>query len=383
MTRLTANWLSRPGPQAVSAMLTDAGFTALFVGGCVRNTLLKTEVSDIDIATDAHPERVMALAGAAGLHAVPTGIDHGTVTVVYDHEPYEITTFRKDVSTDGRRAVVAFATSVQDDAHRRDFTMNAIYADAAGAILDPVGGLPDLEARIIRFIGDPAARVQEDYLRILRFFRFNAWYGDPKVGPDAEGLATCAAFSAGIDTLSKERIGHEMLKMLAAPDPAPAVASMAAAGVLTRSLPGADHRFLAPLVHCESEAGIAPDALRRLAVLGGEDAKDALRLSRADARHLAGTTRALGADLTPAALSFEFGAKVATDALLIRHATLSQPMPTGWQDQVDRGSTAKFPVQARDLPDTLEGPAIGAHLKDLKTRWLASDLSLSKDDLLG
>ena len=207
MTMLQADWVTSASARKVCGMLTDAGHRALFVGGCVRNELLGAAVADIDIATDARPERVMDLAGPAGLYTVPTGIGHGTVTVVADGQPFEVTTFRRDVETDGRRAVVAFTDSLKADARRRDFTMNALYAKPDGKILDPLGGIDDLRHRRVRFIENAEARIREDYLRILRFFRFNAWYGDPESGLDSEGLAACAALSEGLETLARERIG--------------------------------------------------------------------------------------------------------------------------------------------------------------------------------
>ncbi len=286
--RIEADWLHAPGPRAVMAMLTGAGHQALFVGGMVRNALLGQPPGDIDIATDAVPEQVMALAEAAGFRPVPTGVEHGTITVVVaQHEGIEVTTFRRDVETDGRRAVVAFSTRVEDDAHRRDFTMNALYATSEGEVIDPLGGLPDLRARRVRFVGDAGERIREDYLRILRFFRFHAHYGDPDAGLDADGLAACAANLAGIETLSRERIGAEVKRLLTAQDPAPSVAAMAEVGALERALPGADHRPLAAIVRLAREAGLAPETMRRLAALGGENPASALKLSRAEAKRLA------------------------------------------------------------------------------------------------
>ena len=283
--KITGDWIMAPSLHRVLGCLQGGGHRALLVGGCVRNALIGRPVADLDIATDALPGRVADLAQAAGLKVVPTGIDHGTVTLIADGVPHEVTTFRRDVETDGRRAVVAYSTRIEEDAARRDFTMNALYADAAGQVIDPLGGLPDLLARRVRFVGQPQDRIREDYLRILRFFRFHAVYGDPAQGLDAEGLAACAANLAGIDTLSRERIGHEMRRLLAAPDPAPTAAAMQAAGVLARILPGADTRALAPLVHLQD--GLAPDWLTRLAAIGGADPADALRLSRDEARRLA------------------------------------------------------------------------------------------------
>ena len=240
MTKINADWLSSKVTQRVFSLLGDAGYAVYAVGGCVRNTLLDAPVHDIDLSTSARPEVVMKLAETAGLRAVPTGIEHGTVTVISGGEPYEITTFRRDVETDGRRAVVTFSDSIEEDALRRDFTMNALYADAAGVVHDPVVGLPDLEARRVRFIEDADQRIREDYLRSLRYFRFCAWYGDPTDGFDADALDAIARNLDGLATLSRERVGSEVLKLLAAPDPAPAIAIMRATGVLGQVLPGAD-----------------------------------------------------------------------------------------------------------------------------------------------
>ena len=212
--KVTGDWLTRPESQDVCAMLTDAGHSAYFVGGCVRNALLGAPVSDIDISTDARPDRVVALAREVGFHPVPTGIDHGTITVVANHIPHEITTFRKDVETDGRRAVVAFADTLDEDAHRRDFTMNALYADATGRVTDPVGGLDDLADRYVRFIDDAAQRIREDYLRTLRFFRFNAWYGDVSGGYDADALDAIASNLDGSIFSSKSTFSQQLLKSI-------------------------------------------------------------------------------------------------------------------------------------------------------------------------
>jgi len=250
--RVTGDWIDNKGTQDLMKALLDSGYQALFVGGCVRNALLGVAVADVDIATDATPTRVMALAKAAKMKPVPTGVEHGTVTVVSGGIAHEVTTFRKDVETDGRRAVVAFATDLADDAHRRDLTMNALYANADGTVVDPLGGLDDLKARRVRFIDDAEARIREDYLRILRFFRFHAWYGDPAKGMDVTALAAISANLDGLDTLSRERVAAETLKLLAAPDPAPAVAAMAQIGVLVRILPDADCRALPTLVHYET-----------------------------------------------------------------------------------------------------------------------------------
>lgn len=377
--KVSGQWLERAETQAVCAVLTDAGHLALPVGGCVRNALLGVPVTDVDIATDALPEIVTNLAEKSGFRVVPTGIEHGTVTVIVGGIPHEITTFRRDVETDGRRAVVAFSNRLEEDAARRDFTMNALYARPDGTVIDPLDGIEDLRARRVRFVGDAETRIREDYLRILRFFRFHAWYGDVSNGLDADGLAACAAFSAEIETLSRERLGAEMRKLLSAADPAPAVAAMAQAGVLAVVLPGADHRGLAPLVHLE--AGCAPHWMRRLAVLGGAETADRLRLSRADARNLTALSVAARAGLPPAVLGWQLGADAGADAMLAHAALIGQNLPDGWAQEIARGAAAKFPVRAADLPE-LQGAKLGARLKALQQRWLQSGLRLTKSALL-
>jgi poly(A) polymerase len=381
--RIVGEWIAAPATQAVFDGLEAGGHRAYFVGGCVRNALLGQEVTDIDISTDAVPEEVIRLAEAAGLHPVPTGIAHGTITVVSGGTGYEVTTFRQDVETDGRRAVVAFSTDVRDDARRRDFTINAIYADRTGEVMDPLGlGLQDLAARRIRFIEDAEARIREDYLRILRFFRFHAWYGNPDAGIDPEALAPIAANSAGVDSLSRERLGHEMRRLLAAPDPAPSLSAMAATGVLGRVLPGAEARYVAPLVHAEVLIGVAPDPIRRLVALGGEAAGEALKLSKAEARRLSDLAASVGSDTGIAALGYRLGAMAAVDVALLRAAFAGVHPDPGAPLEAQRGAAARFPVRADDLMPQLTGPALGARLRELEAVWIASGFSLDREALL-
>ncbi len=383
MTQITAGWITDPHTQQVCDMLTGAGYECYFVGGCVRNALLDVPVNDIDISTNARPDRVIELATAAGLKSVPTGVDHGTVTVVVGGTPFEITTYRRDVETDGRRAVVDFADSITDDALRRDFTMNALYADPQGVVVDPLNGLPDLLARRLRFIEDADRRIKEDYLRILRFFRFHAWYGDVNAGLDAEGLAACAANLAGLETLSKERIGSEVKKLLAAADPAPSTASMGASGVLNAILPGADAKYLPVLVHLEQQTGMPPDPIRRLAVLGGESVKTLLRLSNAEAKQLAQLREGIGSSQNPAALGYYLGADMARDVILLRTVLMETPLDETAFEQAKAGAAAQFPIKAADLMPAYQGAALGEKLKELERKWLASGFALGKEQLLG
>lgn len=360
-------------------MLTDAGYQAWFVGGCVRNALINAPVSDLDLSTNAHPTKVMHLAEKAGLKAIPTGIDHGTITVVVEGTPFEITTFRKDIATNGRHASVTFADTMEDDARRRDFTMNAIYADKDGYVADPLGGLPDLVARRVRFIEDPDQRIKEDYLRILRFFRFYAWYGDPDAGIDADGLAACADNVDGIQSLSRERITQEMLKLLAAPDPAPAVASYAACGGLMHTLPGANGTGLAALVHLEGTIGVAPDPILRLAMLGGEDVLEKLRLSKVQMRDYTAYTQ----NTSAVTAAYHHGAQIGRGVLLLQNATLGQEIVAEELALIAAAENQTLPVRAADFMPALKGEALGEALRNAEARWIASGFTLSKEDLLG
>ncbi len=382
MMQITEDWITAPATQAVCTALISAGAQALFVGGCVRNALLGAPVSDIDISTDARPEQVMKLAKAAGLKAIPTGLEHGTITVVSDGIPHEITTFRRDVETDGRRAVVAFSDKVEEDAARRDFTMNALYARPDGTILDPLNGLPDLQARRVRFIGKAEDRIREDYLRSLRYFRFHAWYGDAEAGFDPDALAAIAANLDGLETLSRERVGSEMLKLLAAPDPAPSVAAMRSAGVLARVLPGADDTALALLVQQEQDAHAAPDAIRRLAAIAPPDVAKTLRLSKAQLQRLTRMRDEAMAPTSVAELGYRYGAAGGLHETLLRCAFLEQPWSNDLARALEHGAAARFPIKAADLIPAFSGPALGAKLTELEARWIASDFALSRDDLL-
>ena len=358
--RITGNWLRHPGTQGVFRRLLSAGHKVFAVGGCVRNDLLGRPIRDIDLATSARPDAI--LAACADLKTVPTGIDHGTITVIAEGLPHEVTTFRQDIETDGRHARVVFGTDVFADAKRRDFTMNALYATVEGQVFDPLNqSVADLKAHRIRFIGQAEDRITEDYLRILRFFRFTAHYG---AEIDSEGYAACAALQVGLDQLSRERIGHEMRKLLQASDPAPSVAAMAQAGILRRVLPGADPAALALLVHFE--AATKPDWLRRLALLGGD--VSGLRLSRAEAKSLFSLSREARGDASAFALGFDLGGERGRDALLIRSALFGTPLSDAG---LAEGTQATFPLKAVDLAP-LQGAALGKALAAARAHWLQS-----------
>lgn len=374
--RIAGAFLDDPALLAVLSAIEGGGHRALLVGGAVRNAALGEPISDIDIATDARPERVSELVVAAGLKPVPTGIEHGTVTVVSDGTAFEVTSFRRDVETDGRRAVVEFSDSIQEDAHRRDFTMNALYATRDGQVVDPVGGLEDLAARRLRFVGQPEARIREDYLRILRFFRFLAWYGRD-VDPPA--LAACTALGGGLSQISKERIGAEMRKLLAAPDPSLALALMDQAGVLQVVLPGADASAMPALVAIKGDH--PAEWPRRLALLGADDPARDLRLSRDEAKVQDQLSQALARNWSLDEAGYRLGVTLARDVALIRSAR-GEALPDGWQDRIDHAAQAKLPIAAANLIPDLQGPALGRGLRAAETAWIATTFTLAAPALI-
>lgn len=368
-----ASWTRRADCAAlVTALDPHARGTCRWVGGAVRDTLLGLPVKDLDMATSLLPEAVMAGLADAGIRAVPTGIAHGTVTAVLALGPVEITTLRRDVETHGRHATVAFSDDWRDDAARRDFTINALYADPVTlAVTDWFGGLDDLAARRVRFIGDAEARIREDYLRILRYFRFQARYG--AIPADAAAEAACAALADGLKGLSRERVGWELLRLLAHPDPAPTLARMAELGVLARVLPEADPAALPALIAAETREAAAPDAIRRLAALLPADpplvesVAARLRLSVAQRKRLAlaaARARDPGDPGDPRALAYQLGHEAATDRLLLAGAGIA-PL-AGWAIPV-------FPLKGGQIVarGVHAGPDVARLLRQIEDRWIA------------
>lgn len=395
-----APWLTDAATHAVVAAL-DSGPARpamRFVGGCVRNTLLLLDAGDIDIATVHTPERVMELAAAAGLKAVPTGIGHGTVTVVAQGRAFEVTTLRRDVETDGRRAVVVFTQDWAADAARRDFTMNAIYADASGTLFDPVGGIADLKAQRVHFIGDAQSRIREDYLRILRFFRFHAWYGK---GPlDEGGLAACVAEKAGLQQLSAERVQKELLRLLEAREPVDVLKSMGESGILALVLPEAKNfDALARLCAVEACYLHAADAVRRLAVVIGSDAAGAetlaarLRLSGADRERLA-RLRTFTPDIAPGidgralrAMLYREGIEAVVDRLVLSWASRGPDTDVDlWEALIEivKGyRRPKLPIGGNDVMALgVSGARVGQVLAAAEAWWAGEDFTPARDALL-
>jgi len=369
-----ADWRARDGLERLCDALGAATGEARYVGGAVRDGLLGIAVKDVDIATVHLPEEVVRRVKAAGFKAVPTGIAHGTITAVLDGWPVEITTLRRDVSTDGRRATVAFGTDWRADAARRDFTMNALYADpATGALTDYFGGLTDLAEGHVRFIGDPHARIAEDHLRILRYFRFTARFG--VLDRDAADYAACVTHATSLMALSRERIADELLKLLGLPDPGAVVAAMIEDGVLASVLPEIDAAGalrMQALIVAEAQAGIAPDGLRRLAALLpcdgalAEQVGARLRLSNKARTRLQKALTPVEAE-NPQALAYRIGAQGAADQILLGLAPGDAAAIAGWE-------APRLPLSGGDLigMGLPAGPLVAKTLQALEKQWVAA-----------
>jgi poly(A) polymerase len=390
-----APWLTHGPLSRLLGILDGGGEEARAIGGAVRDALLGRTPREIDVATTALPDEVTRRAKKAGFKAVPTGIDHGTVTVVVDHTPFEVTTLREDVETFGRHAAVRFGRDWRKDAERRDFTINALSVAPDGVVFDYVGGIADLAARRVRFIGEPAQRIAEDYLRILRFFRFHASYGEGP--PDAAGLHAVIRSRAGLGVLSRERVRMELMKLMLAPHAVPTLAVMTEAGILEPVLGGVPWlASMSNMIKLEGALELPGDAVRRLGSLGVRIVEDAerlwerLRLSNAEHRQLEsmgeGWWRIDPADGEKAARALLH--RLGAERFLDRVLTAWTRSPAGTADVAwhalaalpARWTPPKFPVKADDLMarGVERGPALGAALRAAEEAWVAADFPLDR-----
>jgi poly(A) polymerase len=385
MKRITAKWLKAQGLQSVFGLIAAAGGEARVAGGALRNALMGEPVGDIDLATTLAPQKIMEVFLAAGHGAHPTGIEHGTVTVVVGEASYQITTLRRDEATDGRRAVVSFTDDWLGDALRRDFTMNALYCDGGGKIFDYTNGYDDILRGRIRFVGAPSGRIKEDYLRILRFFRFLGTY--PNLKADEAGLAACVRMRKGLQTLSAERIAQEMLKLLAGANAVPVLRLMARNGVLKYIISFTeDFRTISRL---------PPDPILRAVVLAKDplSLQQAWRLSNEQGRRI---ENLLGCSLPTAKLReneqrrvlYHVGAETWRDSVRLAWAKSRAPLSDrAWKRMLSlpaRWQAPRFPVSGHDLIELGQtpGPGLGQALRRLEDDWIAADFKPAKHDLL-
>ncbi len=395
-TRLDLDWLPEGQLARILALLDRDGEEARVVGGAVRNALLREPLGDIDIATTARPEEVVRRVEAAGLKAVPTGIEHGTITVVADSHPFEVTTLREDIETYGRHARVAFGRDWRRDAERRDFTMNALFLSRDGTVHDYVGGQTDIADRRVRFIGDAATRIAEDYLRILRFFRFHAAYGHGG-HPDAQGLHACIVARTGLETLSRERVRMEMLKLMLARHAVPTLAVMAETGLIEMVLGGVPQlASLSNLIKLEALLSLPADPARRLGALGvlvTEDAerlRERLRLTNAESERLASMGTAWWrivagmSEQAARALLYRLRPENYLDRVLLAwsrapegaadpHWHALATLPTRWR-------APAFPLKAADFMarGVEKGPRLGATMRAAEEAWIAAEFPMER-----
>jgi poly(A) polymerase len=382
-------WLKGGDVARLLALLDRDGEEARVVGGAVRNALIGLPVAEIDMATTAVPEEVIRRVDAAGGKAIPTGIEHGTITAIIDHRPVEITTLREDVETFGRRARVVFGRDWRADAQRRDFTINALSATADGMVHDYVGGLDDIAAHRVRFIGEPQRRIEEDYLRILRFFRFHAHFGGG--APDQAGVQACVRARAGLETLSRERVRMEMLKLLIAERATPTLAVMAETGLLSMVLGSV--AYLASFentIKVDAALGVEADAIRRLGALGVWVEEDAERLTQRLRLSNAESERLLALDgwwrVAPEAsgragraLLYQLGPQSFADRVFIAWArSEAGAADSAWRELASlpqRWTAPVFPLKAADFLQrgVAEGPPLGVALRAAEAAWIAAD----------
>ncbi|TDH34389.1 CCA tRNA nucleotidyltransferase [Pseudohoeflea suaedae] len=402
-------WFQDKALRRVFDLLNADGGEVRVVGGAIRNSLMGEPVGDVDMATTLTPDEVMARARTAGIKPVPTGIDHGTVTLVVEGRGFEITTLRKDVDTDGRHAEVAFGTDWQADAERRDFTINALYAAADGRVLDPVGGIADIQSRTIRFIGEAEKRIAEDHLRILRFFRFFGWYGGGR--PDAEGLKASVRDRESLGKLSAERVWKEMKALLKAPDPGRALLWMRQTGVLTFLLPETEKwgiDAIPGLIQVENDHGWSPDPLLRLMTMLPPDRvrleklAQRLKFSKAESQRICDWAMATPPQPATAGtaldrLMYRHGREAIIDRLKIAMASVKVRAADAQEaamsemarlsallKRAEKWTRPILPISGKDLLDAgmTPGEEVGQRLRLAEDKWVESNFALDRDRLM-
>ncbi len=381
--KVDVNVLQRPSVTRLFELFASCGFQLYVVGGCIRDTMLGLPFRDVDLATDATPKETIELADSANLVTSTAGAWFGTIEFRIGGDNLSVTTFRKEISTDGRWPEVEFGTTLNSDARRRDFTINAIYAGRNGTLIDPVGGVPDLHHRVLRFIGNPDRRIREDYLRAIRLFRLAAILCPSRFEIEKRGLvAVRNCDRSGLHRLSDYRIRNELQHILTAPQASRIMDVMARAGVLDVVLPGADPSHLPRLDALEMDNGIKPDLVRRIALLGGSRVGARLQLRRAEAQTLRRIDDAWKSASTVEEIAFRNDAHLALSVGLLRAASTGLDLPLDLVARCEWAEQQEFPVRASDLDADYHGRRIGLALKDMQRRWIDSGFRASRSELL-
>ena len=375
-------WLRNPSAQKLSKLYKNFGYQVLFVGGCVRNTILKMPVTDIDLATDAQPEEIIKIAKENNIRFVPTGLVHGTITLIIDNTNYQITTFRTDFDHDGRYAKVEFTESLLLDASRRDLTINALYCNHVGEVIDPLNGLDDIKKQKIKFIGNPNERIKEDNLRILRFFRFQAIYGNKNLEIDSIALEACHNHKSKLAALSKERITSELRKILSAPNPLEVIIKMNETGVLNELFQKVSIDSLAAYLKTEEKFKININWLGRLLSLQVTQEEESLKLTRCEFKFLKQTKSAIENQIHVLEFSYYNGVENGKIYSILQNFRHNIILSKNLLNQINSLTTKKFPITAKDLMPEISGKKLGEALRSLEDRWIKSNFTLSKKELL-
>ena len=375
-------WLRNPSAQKLSKLYKNFGYQVLFVGGCVRNTILKMPVTDIDLATDAQPEEIIKIAKENNIRFVPTGLAHGTITLIIDNKNYQITTFRTDFDHDGRYAKVEFTESLLLDASRRDLTINALYCNHVGEVIDPLNGLDDIKKQKIKFIGNPNERIKEDNLRILRFFRFQAIYGNKNLEIDSIALEACHNHKSKLAALSKERITSELRKILSAPNPLKVIIKMNETGVLNELFQKVSIDSLAAYLKTEEKFKININWLGRLLSLQVTQEEESLKLTRCEFKFLKQTKSAIENQIHVLEFSYYNGVENGKIYSILQNFRHNIILSKNLLNQINSLATKKFPITAKDLMPEIRGKKLGEALRSLEDRWIKSNFTLSKKELL-
>ena len=375
-------WLRNPSAQKLSKLYKNFGYQVLFVGGCVRNTILKMPVTDIDLATDAQPEEIIKIAKENNIRFVPTGLAHGTITLIIDNKNYQITTFRTDFDHDGRYAKVEFTESLLLDASRRDLTINALYCNHVGEVIDPLNGLDDIKKQKIKFIGNPNERIKEDNLRILRFFRFQAIYGNKNLEIDSIALEACHNHKSKLAALSKERITSELRKILSAPNPLEVIIKMNETGVLNELFQKVSIDSLEAYLKTEEKFKININWLGRLLSLQVTQEEESLKLTRCEFKFLKQTKSAIENQIHVLEFSYYNGVENGKIYSILQNFRHNIILSKNLLNQINSLATKKFPITAKDLMPEINGKKLGKALRSLEDRWIKSNFTLSKKELL-
>ena len=375
-------WLRNPSAQKLSKLYKNFGYQVLFVGGCIRNTILKMPVTDIDLATDAQPEEIIKIAEENNIRFVPTGLAHGTITLMIDNKNYQITTFRTDFDHDGRYAKVEFTESLLLDASRRDLTINALYCNHVGEVIDPLNGLDDIKKQKIKFIGNPNERIKEDNLRILRFFRFQAIYGNKNLEIDSIALEACHNHKSKLAALSKERITSELRKILSAPNPLEVIIKMNETGVLNELFQNVSIDSLEAYLKTEEKFKININWLGRLLSLQVTQEEESLKLTRCEFKFLKQTKSAIENQIHVLEFSYYNGVENGKIYSILQNFRHNIILSKNLLNQINSLATKKFPITAKDLMPEISGKKLGEALRSLEDRWIKSNFTLSKKELL-